>query len=92
VTEGRKPHTERYSTVVQLELPAELVADMDDIAKREHLTRSEVATRLLAMSIQELTFEAAFDLFQTGSVTAVAAAEMCHMTTWEFMDRAQRRM
>lgn len=87
-----EPPAERYSTVVQLELPAELVTDMDDIAQREGLTRSEVATRLLAMSIQELAFEAAFDLFRTGSVTAVAAAEMCHMTTWEFMDRASRRM
>jgi len=92
VSEGPSPPAERYSTVVQLELPDELVSDMDGIAEREGLTRSEVAKRLLAMSIQELAFEAAFDLFRTGSVTAVAAAEMCHMTTWEFMDRASRRM
>jgi metal-responsive CopG/Arc/MetJ family transcriptional regulator len=78
--------------VVQLELPEALVEDMDAMADRERLTRSEVATRLLAMALQELTFEAAFELFQRGKATAVAAAEMCYMTTWEFMDRAQRRM
>jgi hypothetical protein len=80
------------STIVQLELPTALVEDMDTMADREHLTRSEVATRLLAMALQELTFDAAFELFQRGQATAGAAAEMCYLTTWEFMDRAQRRM
>ncbi len=86
------PRNDRGNTIVQLELPAALVEDMDAMSDREHLTRSEVATRLLAMALQELTFEAAFELFQRGQATAVAAAELCYMSTWEFMDRAQRRM
>ncbi len=92
MSDGDDPPAERYSTVVQLELPAELVTDMDGLAEREGLTRSEIATRLLAMSLQELAFEAAWELFQTGRATAVAAAGMCRMTTWEFMDRASGRM
>ena len=76
---------------VELELPVALVRDLDELCAREGLSRSEMALRLMAMSLEELRIEAALDSFRAGRITAVAAAEMLRMTTWEFMELAHKR-
>jgi len=76
---------------VELDLPVALVHDLDELCSREGLSRSEMALRLMAMSLEELRIEAALDSFRAGRITAVAAAETLKMTTWEFMELAHRR-
>jgi len=87
VTAGLPPKRVR----VELDLPVALVQDLDELCSREGLSRSEMAMRLMAMSLEELRIEAALDGFRAGRITAVAAAKALRMTTWEFMEVAHRR-
>jgi metal-responsive CopG/Arc/MetJ family transcriptional regulator len=85
------PPGESQRTKVEIALPVELIDDLDELASREGLDRSQMVTRLLAYALEELSVQAAVELYTRGEATAVAASEMCQMSTWEFLELVSRR-
>ena len=76
---------------VNLRLERELVDQLDDLARTEHVDRTEVARRLLVSGVAEARIERALRDYAAGRVTAWRAATDAGISLYDMLDRIHER-
>ncbi len=82
--------TKSQSHQINVRVPADVVAELDELAERGHVTRMDMARQLLLEGIQQRKREHALRLVREGKASKSRAAELAGMTLWELMDWLQR--
>ena len=77
--------TERQQ--VNLRLDRELVDQLDDLARGEHVDRTEIARRILVSGVAEARIGKALDDYRGGRVTAWRGATDAGISLYEMLDR-----
>jgi hypothetical protein len=72
---------------VNLRLERELIDALDDLARTDHVDRTEVARRLLVDGVQRSRVERALRDYSQGRVTAWRAARDAGISLYEMLDR-----
>lgn len=72
---------------VNLRLERELIEALDDLARADHVDRTEVARRLLVDGVQRSRVERALRDYSQGRVTAWRAARDAGISLYEMLDR-----
>lgn len=72
---------------VNLRLERELVESLDDLARTEHVDRTEVARRILVDGVQMARVDRAVREYAAGRVTAWKAARDAGVSLYEMLDR-----
>ena len=72
---------------VNLRLDRELVDQLDDLARSEHVDRTEIARRILVSGVAEARIEKALDDYRVGRVTAWRGATDAGISLYEMLDR-----
>lgn len=76
---------------VNLRLDRELVDQLDDLAKAEHVDRTEIARRILVSGVADARVERALDYYAAGRVTASRAATDAGISLYDMLDRIHER-
>ena len=76
---------------VNLRLERELVDQLDDLAKAEHVDRTEIARRILVSGVAEARVERALRDYAAGKVTASRAATDAGISLYDMLDRIHER-
>jgi len=76
---------------VNLRLERELVDQLDDLARSEHVDRTEVARRILVSGVAEARIERSLHEYGAGRVTAWRAARDAGIGLYEMLDRIRDR-
>ncbi|MGZ8815209.1 MAG: ribbon-helix-helix protein, CopG family, partial [Mycobacterium sp.] len=76
---------------VNLRLERELVDQLDDLARTEHVDRTEIARRILVTGVSEARVDRALRDYTAGRVTAWKAARDAGVTLYEMLDRIHER-
>lgn len=76
---------------VNLRLERDLVDQLDDLARTEHVDRTEIARRILESGVAEARVERALRDYSAGRVTAWRAARDAGVTLYEMLDRIHER-
>lgn len=76
---------------VNLRLERELVDQLDELARAEHVDRTEVARRLLVSGVAEARIERALHDYAGGRVTAWRAATDAGIPLYDMLDRIHER-
>jgi predicted transcriptional regulator len=72
---------------VNLRLDRDLVDQLDDLARSEHVDRTEIARRILVSGVAEARIEKALDDYRAGRVTAWRGATDAGISLYEMLDR-----
>ncbi|MBI3032876.1 UPF0175 family protein [Candidatus Woesearchaeota archaeon] len=72
--------------VLTTRLSESFVNDLQEIAKAEHLEKSEVVRRLLAEAIKQWRLKKALEQYQTGIFSLEQASVFAGISPWEFFD------
>lgn len=76
---------------VNLRLERELVEQLDDLAKTEHVDRTEIARRILETGVAEARVDRAVRDYGAGRLTAWRAARDAGISLYEMLDRIRER-
>lgn len=76
---------------VNLRLGRELVDQLDDLARTEHVDRTEIARRILVSGVSEARVDRALRDYAAGRVTAWRAARDAGVSLYEMLDRIHDR-
>ncbi len=76
---------------VNLRLERELVEQLDDLARAEHVDRTEVARRILVEGVAEARIDRSLRDYAAGRVTAWRAAGDAGVSLYEMLDRIRER-
>jgi predicted HTH domain antitoxin len=76
---------------VNLRLERELVDQLDDLARTEHVDRTEIARRILVVGVSEARVDRALGDYAAGRVTAWKAARDAGVSLYEMLDRIHER-
>ncbi len=76
---------------VNLRLERELVEQLDDLARAEHVDRTEVARRLLVEGVAEARIDRSLRDYAAGRVTAWRATGDAGVSLYEMLDRIRER-
>jgi len=71
---------------VTARLPPEMLEEVERLAEREKVDRSELIRRLLASALQQRRVEDALEAYREGAVTLWKAAEMAGKSLREMMN------
>lgn len=71
---------------VTARLPPEMLREVEKLAEREKIDRSELIRRLLDLALQQRRREEALEAYREGNVTLWKAAEMAGLSLREMMD------
>lgn len=71
---------------VTARLPPEMLREVEKLAEREKIDRSELIRRLLDLALQQRRREEALETYRAGNVTLWKAAEMAGLSLREMMD------
>lgn len=75
---------------VTARFPKEMLRELEELASKSHVDRSEVIRRLVARALFEIRKEEALEAYSKGRVTLWKAAEMSGVSLREIMDLARR--
>ena len=78
-------------TATSVRLPEDVLAGLDELARRIHADRSVVIRQAVDKGLRILQVDEAIDAYQQGRLTAWAAARQAKTTLWEFLDELGRR-
>lgn len=80
-------------TVRQLNIrvPLEMMAEIEEIARQEDLGKTDVARRLLHEGIKHWKLERALELYREGRISKARAAEMAGVSIYEMIDLVRER-
>lgn len=76
---------------VNLRLERELVDQLDDLAKTEHVDRTEIARRILVSGVAEARVDRALRDYAAGRVTSWRAASDAGISLYDMLDRIHER-
>ena len=76
---------------VNLRLERELVDQLEDLAKAEHVDRTEIARRILVSGVADARVQRALDDYAAGRVTASRAATDAGVSLYEMLDHIHER-
>jgi len=74
---------------VTARFPREMLMEVDKLAEREKVDRSELIRRLLHFALQQKKIEYALEAYREGKVTLWKAAEMAGVSLREMMELAR---
>ena len=74
---------------VTTRLPREMLKEVERLAQREKVDRSELIRRLLDFALRQKRVEEALEAYRDGAVTLWKAAEMADTSLREMMDLAR---
>jgi len=77
--------------VIAARFPKSSVAELEEIAKEEHVDKSTVIARALQRYIKDWKLEMALTLYREGKVTLWKAAKIATLSLWEMMDIIKQR-
>jgi len=79
------------SRAVTARLKAELLKEIQEVAKEESIDRSSAIQRLLQIGLKEYRMERALNLYRDGKVTLWKAAELAGVSLREMMEAISAR-
>jgi len=74
------------SEAVTARLPREMLTEIEKLAKKEQIDRSELIRRLLDAALQQRRIDDALRAYQDGKVTLWRAAEMAGLSLRQMME------
>jgi len=76
---------------LNIRVPLEMMAEIEEIARQEDLGKTDVARRLLHDGIKHWKLEYALKLYREGRVSKARAAEMAGVSIYEIVDLVRER-
>ena len=83
--------TQTSLEAVTARLPRDMLREVERLAKKMKVDRSELIRRLLDFALQQKRIEEAVQAYQEGTVTLWKAAEMAGLSLREMMELARAR-
>ncbi len=74
------------SVQINLRVSSQVAAELDDLARQEHVSRIDLARKILLEGITQRKRELALRLYREGKVSKARAAEIAGISLWEMMD------
>lgn len=72
---------------INLRVPGRVIADLDQLAQAERVTRVDLARKLLLEGVEQRKLDLALRLYREGKVSKSRAAEIAGISLWEMMDQ-----
>ena len=79
------------SEAVTARLPREMLTEIEKLAKKEQIDRSELIRRLLDAALQQRRIDNALRAYQDGKVTLWRAAEMAGLSLRQMMELVKEK-
>jgi len=76
---------------LNIRIPLEMMAEIEEIARQEDLGKTDVARRLLHEGIKHWKLEHALGLYREGRISKARAAEMAGVSIYEMIDLIRER-
>lgn len=76
---------------VNLRLERDLIDQLDDLARTEHVDRTEIARRILVSGVSEARVDRALRDYSAGQITAWRAARDAGVSLYQMLDRIHER-
>jgi predicted HTH domain antitoxin len=78
------------SVQINLRVPGQVAAELDDLARQEHVSRIDLARKILLEGIIQRKRELALRLYREGKISKSRAAEIAGISLWEMMDLVEQ--